>query len=323
MPAISIVIPVYNERESLGPLSEEIYTSLKDTIFSYEVIVVDDGSTDGSAEILEGLVQKHPWFRVITFRRNFGKSAALAAGFAHARGNIIVTLDGDLQDPPSEIPRFLAALEGEADLVVGWKSPRQDPLSKRLASRFFNQVARWMSGVSIHDFNCGFKAFRRQVVQDVALYGELHRYIPVFVARRGWRVAEIKVPHRPRRFGQSKYSINRVLRGFFDFLTVRFITTYLHRPLHFIGGIGLFFFLTGIAIECYMSALWFLGYRPIGNRPLFFLGIMTIIVGVQFLTLGLLGEHITHLLFKRETLYDIKAKDGFEDPENRNCDSSR
>jgi glycosyltransferase involved in cell wall biosynthesis len=315
MPAISIVVPVYNERESLEHLAEEIYTSLKEAILSYEVIVVDDGSTDGSTEILAKLVQKYPGFRVITFRRNFGKSAALAAGFAHASGKILVTIDGDLQDPPSEIPRFLDALEGETDLVVGWKSPRQDPLSKTLPSRFFNRVVRWMSGVSIHDFNCGFKAFRHQVAKDVSLYGELHRYMPVFAARRGWRVTEIKVPHRPRLFGQSKYSFKRVLRGFFDFLTVSFITIYIHRPLHFIGGIGLFFFLTGIAIECYMSALWFLGYRPIGNRPLFFLGILNILVGVQFLTLGLLGEHMTHLLFKQDAVYDIKAKDGFKDSE--------
>lgn len=310
---LSVVVPIYNERESLRPLFQEIYAALNGTDVAFEVVAVDDGSTDGSRELLIELAAKYPNFRGIAFRRNFGKAAALAAGFDHAQGKFIVTMDADGQDNPQEISRFLEALEQGSDLVVGWKFPRHDPFSKTLPSKLFNWATQRMSGVNLHDFNCGFKAYRRTVAQEMPLYGELFRFVPVFADKRGWRVNEIKVSHRSRRFGRSKFGADRMFRGFFDFLTVLFITKYLQRPLHFIGGIGVLFFVAGFAIECYMTVLWFLGDQPIGTRPLFFLGVLSIIVGFQLLTMGLLGELIIRLLHKNESNYSIETIFGIED----------
>lgn len=304
--AYSAVIPTYNEVESVTPLAEQLVAIFDDLGQPYEIIFIDDGSYDGTTEVLRALASDTPPIKLLRFRRNFGKAAALNAGFQKARGDIIFTLDADLQDEPSEIPRFLDALEqGSYDLVSGWKYPRLDPLSKTLPSKLFNAVTSWLGGVKLHDFNCGFKAYRRAVVQEVPVYGMLYRFIPVLAHWRGFRVGEIKVKHHPRRFGKSKYGFKRFARGFFDLLTVLFLTRYLGRPLHLFGWLGVFSFLTGTGISAYLTVLWFLGERPIGNRPLLTLGVLLIIVGVQFFTLGLLAQLLIHLMADHQANYSI------------------
>jgi glycosyltransferase involved in cell wall biosynthesis len=232
--------------------------------------------------------------RVVSFLRNFGKAAALAAGFERARGEVIVTMDADLQDDPAELPRFLEAIAGGAHLVSGWKKDRQDPFSRRAASKVFNTVTRALTGVKVHDMNCGFKAYRRQVISAVPLYGELHRFIPALAAARGFTVNEIIVRHHPRQHGRSRYGLERIPRGFFDLLTVLFLTSYARRPLHLFGGLGLMIGALGAIALAYLTGLWFLGEHPIGTRPLFLGGIMLLLLGAQLLSLGLVSELIAH-----------------------------
>lgn len=296
-PELSLVVPLVNEAESLQTLYREIIETLAalDLPGGAEIIFVDDGSTDASPTILRDLFAADARVQVIQFRRNFGKSAALAAGFAAARGEYIVTLDADLQDVPSAIPDLLAPLQrDETDLVSGWKMDRQDPLSKTLPSALFNRVVRAFSGVQLHDFNCGLKAYRREVLDEIQLYGELHRYIPLLAHFRGFRVAEVPVPHRPRRYGQSKFGMARFFRGFFDLLTVLFLTQYTRRPLHLFGLIGVVCFGLGSAISAYLAFSKLALGEPIGDRPLLTLGVLLIIVGSQFFVFGLLGEMIAH-----------------------------
>jgi glycosyltransferase involved in cell wall biosynthesis len=303
------VIPAYNEVESVGLLAEQVDSVLASLGRRYEILFVDDGSTDGTFAELTRAAQSIPCVRAIQLRRNFGKSAALTAGFREAEGEIILTMDADLQDAPEEIPSFLVALdEGDCDLVSGWKSPRQDPPSKTLPSRLFNLVTAQVSGLPLHDFNCGFKAYRRAVVDEVTIYGELYRYIPVLAHWRGFKVKEIKVRHNPRRFGRSKYGASRFFRGFVDLLTVLFLTRYTRRPLHLFGWIGILSFITGAIILGYLSALWFMGNRPIGDRPLLTLGVLLATLGIQFFSLGLLAEMLASMLIKRETNYSIRKK---------------
>jgi len=292
MATVSVVIPVLNEEASLRPLYEEIRTALEPLDLRYEVVFVDDGSTDASFAVIEELHAADPRVRAVQFRRNFGKSAALSAGFAMAQGDVVVTMDADLQDDSAEIPRFLAKLDEGYDLVSGWKYPRRDPWTKTWPSRLFNWTTALLSGVHLHDFNCGFKAYRREVTQEFDLYGELYRYIPVLAHWRGFRVTEIKVHHRPRRFGRSKYGAARFLRGFFDLLTVLFITQYTTRPLHLFGWAGLAAFGAGLLINLYLSLLWLQG-EPIGTRPLLTLGVLLLTTGVQFFSFGLLAEMLT------------------------------
>ncbi len=294
---LSVVVPLLNEAESLRPLHQEISTALSHLTLpgNAEIIFVDDGSTDGSFSVLRDLHEADPRVQAIQLRRNFGKSAALAAGFAAASGEYIITLDADLQDVPAEFPTLLAPLlSDDADLVSGWKSDRQDPLSKTLPSALFNRVVRVVSGVPLHDFNCGFKAYRREVVEEVPLYGEMHRYIPVLAHFRGFKVAEVRVPHRSRKFGHSKFGPGRFIRGFFDLLTVVFLTQYTRRPLHLFGLIGLLTFGLGFAIDAYLAFLKLVLGEPIGDRPLLTLGVLLMIVGSQFVVFGLLGEMIAH-----------------------------
>jgi glycosyltransferase involved in cell wall biosynthesis len=294
---VSVVVPLWDEAESLPQLYCEITAALDayDPEGGYEIIFVDDGSTDGSPRVLRELFERDRRVQVIQFRRNFGKSAALAAGFAAACGRAVVTLDADLQDVPAEIPALLAPIErDQADLVSGWKTERQDPLSKRLPSAIFNRVVRLVSGVPLHDVNCGFKAYRREVVEEVRLYGELHRYIPVLAHFRGFRVAEVRVPHRPRRHGRSKFGATRFFRGFFDLLTVVFLTQYTRRPLHLFGMLGAIIFALGFLIDAYLAVDKLVFGNPIGHRPLLTLGVLLIIVGSQFVVFGLLGEMIAH-----------------------------
>lgn len=297
VPALSIVVPLLDEAESLAQLHAEIVAALEGpvAIGGWELIFVDDGSTDDSPRVLHELFTRDERVQVIQFRRNFGKSAALSAGFAAARGTYVVTLDADLQDVPAEIPKLLGPLQrDEADLVSGWKTPRHDPPTKTLPSAVFNRVVRLLTGVRLHDINSGFKAYRREVLDELQLYGELHRYIPVLAHFRGYRVAEAPVRHRPRRFGRSKFGGMRFFRGFFDLLTVLFLTQYTRRPLHLFGWVGAITFSLGMAINAYLTFVKLALGEPIGHRPLLTLGVLLVIVGTQVVLFGLLGEMIAH-----------------------------
>ena len=305
---LSVVIPVYNEIESLPPLYEQLDKSLRGVKLNYEIIFVDDGSTDGSFGVIEKLAHD-PHVKAIQFRRNFGKAAALTVGFQEAEGEYILTMDADLQDDPQEIPRFLEEIEaGPFDLVSGWKYPRLDPVSKTFPSRIFNRVTSALGGVHLHDMNCGFKIYRRAVVQEIHFYGELYRYIPVLAHWKGFRIGEIKVRHHPRQFGRSKFGMSRFLRGFFDLLTVLFLTRYVRRPLHLFGMVGSTSFIAGLAISAHLTVLWFLGYRPIGDRPLLMLGVLLIIIGVQFFAIGLIAEMIISSQTSHQPGYSIRRR---------------
>lgn len=289
---LSVVIPVFNEADSVRQLHAELTKVLDDAGRAYEVVFIDDGSTDGTREILRAIARSDPRVAVACLRRNFGKALALSAGFQIARGSIVITMDGDLQDDPAEIPNFLRKLDEGYDLVSGWKYIRRDPLIKVMSSRVFNFFTRLVTRVCLHDFNCGFKAYRSEVTERLRIYGDLHRYIPVLADQLGFRVTEIKVQHHRRQHGKSKYRGSRYMRGFLDLLTVVFITRYHLRPLHFLGGIGLIFLASGSVTNTYLSVLWFMGQGPIGSRPLLFLGILLIIVGVQLVFSGLVAEMI-------------------------------
>jgi Glycosyltransferases involved in cell wall biogenesis len=289
---ISVVIPIYNEERSVALLYEELQAALDPLDDEWEAVYVDDGSTDGSFGALTRLHARTANVRVVRLRRNFGKAAALAAGFAQAQGDVVVTLDGDRQDDPAEIPRLLAKLDEGFDLVSGWKTHRRDPITRRVPSKIFNWVAGRMSGLRLHDMNCGLKAYRDEVVRGLVLYGELHRFIPVLAYERGYRVAELPVNHRPREHGRSRYGVERYLRGFLDLLTVSFMGRYRHRPLHLFGGLGLILGLVGFAVLAYLTAVKLSGHA-IGQRPLLTLGVLLVVVGLQFFSLGLIGEMIT------------------------------
>jgi glycosyltransferase involved in cell wall biosynthesis len=289
---LSVVVPVYNEERSVELLYDEVGSALDPLGRAWEIVYVDDGSIDGSFGALTRLHARAQNVRVVRLRRNFGKAAALAAGFAQADGEVIVTIDADGQDDPVEIPRLLAKLDEGFDLVSGWKTRRRDPWRRRLLSRVFNTVTGWISGVRLHDMNCGLKAYRADVVKGLALYGELHRFIPVLAYERGYRVAELPVNHRPREHGRSRYGLERYLRGFFDLITVTFMGRYRHRPLHLFGGLGLALGGIGFLVCLYLTVLWLSG-SAIGHRPLLTLGVLLVVVGMQFLSLGLIGEMIT------------------------------
>jgi glycosyltransferase involved in cell wall biosynthesis len=296
---LSLVIPVFNEADSLCPLVAEIDEALVVRGAPYEIVFVDDGSTDGSFAVMRGLAEARDDVRVVKLRRNFGKAAALSHGFAAARGDIIVTMDGDRQDDPAEIASLTAPLSEGFDLVSGWKQRRQDPLNKTLPSRFFNWTVRKASGIPLHDFNCGLKAYRREVTDTISIYGELHRYIPVVAAQAGFQVTEVKVNHRRRTAGRSKYGWQRYLRGYLDLLTVLFLGRYQHRPQHLFGGLGTLLILIGVLLELYLTVDKLVFGHPIGQRPLLLLGALLIIVGVQLLSLGLIGELIANSRARR------------------------
>jgi glycosyltransferase involved in cell wall biosynthesis len=283
-----------NEEASLRELHRAIRAAMDPLGLEWEVVFVDDGSTDSSMDILRGLHAENGNVTVLSFGRNLGKSAALAVGFREASGRAVITMDADLQDDPSEIPRMLAALEEGYDLVSGWKKERKDPLSKRLPSRVFNGVARAVTGLTLHDMNCGLKAYRAEVVKTIRIYGELHRYTPVLAHWAGFRVTEIPVRHHARRFGRTKYGVERFTRGFFDLITVLFLRRYVTRPLHLFGAIGALLFLGGFAIGVYLTVLKIMG-EAIGRRPLLTLGILLMVIGGQFVSVGLLGEMVANL----------------------------
>lgn len=294
-PRLSILIPVLNEEASLRPL----HTAIQETLAgeSYEIIFIDDGSTDRSRLILAEIALGDPRVRVVSFARNFGKSQALATGFRESRGEIVITLDADLQDDPTEIPKLIAGIDRGYDLVSGWKYHRRDPLDKIVPSRCFNWLTARLTGIRLHDFNCGFKAYRRQVVEQLQIYGELHRFIPALAYWQGFRVAEVPVLHHPRRFGVSKFGARRFLSGFFDLFTVLFLTRFRNKPLHLFGSIGGICLIIGLVINAYLTWIWLSG-QPIGTRPLLQLGVLLVVLGIQFGSIGLLAEMITRMAFR-------------------------
>ena len=289
---ISIVIPLLDEKESLRPLTQKIQATMEADGRPYEVIFVDDGSTDGSDRVLADLHESDAAVKVIHFRRNFGKSAAYSAAFERAVGRYVVTMDADLQDEPAEIPGLIAQVEEGYDLVSGWKKKRQDSLAKVLPSRFFNWATRLFYGIPIHDFNCGLKAYRAEVVKDIKIYGELHRYIPVLAHLEGYRIGERPVRHHPRRFGVTKYGWTRLLKGFLDLLTVMYLGRFMGRPLHLFGTVGVILALAGCAVNGYIASLWIRLGNIQHRYPLLFLGVLLTVLGVQFVCTGLIADMI-------------------------------
>ena len=290
-PEISIVIPIRNEAAALDELHRELTETLSATGRAYEIIVVDDGSTDGSFEILARLHAVDPRVRVIRFRRNFGQTAAFSAGFAYARGRIIVTSDGDLQNDPRDIPGMIAMLEQGSDIVCGWRKDRKDAwLSRRLPSMAANQLISMATGVRLHDYGCSLKAFRAEVIKPLKLYGEMHRFLPAIASDQGVAITEVVVNHRPRRHGASKYGIGRTVRVVLDLVTVKFLSSYATRPLQIFGLIGFGMALVGTLVTAYLAYLRLFGDQSIANRPLLLFGILLIFTGVQLVTLGLLAE---------------------------------
>jgi dolichol-phosphate mannosyltransferase len=289
---ISVVVPVRDEERTVEPLYDELAAALGELGEPWEVVYVDDGSRDGTQAALARLHESSSNVRVVRMRRNAGKAAALDAGFAVLEGDVVVTIDGDLQDDPAEIPRLLEKLDQGYDLVSGWKARRNDPFARRAFSRVFNSVTGWLSGVHLHDMNCGLKAMRAEVARNIDLYGELHRFVPVLAHDLGFRVAELPVNHRPREHGRSRYGFERYARGFLDLLTVSFMSRYRHRPLHLFGGLGLILGTIGMGILVYLTIEKLSG-EAIGKRPLLLLGVLLVVVGIQFLSLGLLSELVT------------------------------
>jgi glycosyltransferase involved in cell wall biosynthesis len=290
---LSVIVPVYEEAESLPELAEQIAAALDGAGLSFEVLLIDDGSRDGSWEVIEELHDRDPRFAGVRFRRNYGKSAALAAGFARARGRYTATVDADLQDDPAELPAMVARLEAGADLVSGWKRKRKDPLEKTIPSRFFNGVTRLASGIPLHDFNSGIKAYRTEVVKSVRVYGELHRYIPLLAKWEGYtRIEEQIVQHRPRQYGRTKFGLERYLRGFLDLITVLFLTRWARRPMVFFGGVGTVLFVIGFLVMAWLAFDKLILGASIGGRPLLIFGAVALLLGAQSFLAGLLGEMI-------------------------------
>lgn len=303
-PSISVVIPLLNEQPTL----KELYVRLVDVLPTigerYEMIFVDDGSGDGSVTTLQRLRALDPRVRFIRFRRNFGKSAALAAGFRAARYEVIMTMDADLQEMPEQLALLLAKLEEGFDLVSGWRYRRCDRLAKRIGSRIYNWATSVLTGVRLHDINCGFKCYRREVLDEVLVYGERHRYIPVLASYRGFRLSEVKIDHGPRVHGGSRYGIGRVFGGIFSLLTVILMTRYTNKPLHFFGLLGLTLLSIGSIIDIYLIGARLLFKEWLSNRPILIIGTLLIVVGVQFILFGLLGEMIA-FSYRREDDYSI------------------
>jgi glycosyltransferase involved in cell wall biosynthesis len=288
---LSVVIPVYNEEENIEPLIQEINAALEPLGKQYEVVVVDDGSQDNTFPTLAQLHRNERHLRVVRLKRNFGQTAALAAGLAHAEGEVVVMMDGDGQNDPADIPALLAELDRGADLVSGWRYSRHDPwLSRRLPSLIANRLISWTTRVKLHDYGCTLKAMRKEVAKNLKLYGEMHRFIPAIAYERGARVTELKIHHRPRLRGQSKYGITRILRVVLDLLTVKFLISYSTRPSHIFGAVGLITGGVGFLIAVYLSVQKLVYDLAIGGRPLLLLAILLIFIGFQFLTMGLLGE---------------------------------
>lgn len=309
-PQISFVVPFFNEQDSLAILYRELVTECETLAKSFEVLFVDDGSKDGGPDIIRGLIEADERVSMIGFRRNFGKSAALSAGFRHARGEIVFTLDADLQDDPAEIGKFLEALDGKVGCVSGWKQVRHDPLDKTLPSKLFNGAVNMVFGLKINDHNCGFKAYRREAIEELELYGELHRFVPALLSTRGFSVGQIPVNHRARQFGKSKFGAKRLIKGALDLMTVALTTRWGARPLHLFGLGGLALAAGGSIILIYLAALWTLGMGPIGDRPLLLLGMLMILSGGQLIGTGLLAELLLKRTVDEADKYSISERRG-------------
>ena len=319
---LSIVIPVFNEAESLEALHRELADVADSEGYELDMIFVDDGSTDQSWAVIRHLAAGDGRVRGLRFRRNFGKAAALSAGFGHARGELVMTLDADLQDDPHEIPRFLAAMQNNLDVVSGWKKVRHDPWHKVLPSRIFNALVSKVTGVKLHDHNCGMKCYRREIFDEVQLYGELHRFVPVLAASRGYRVGEIEINHRPRKFGRSKYGVGRFIKGFLDLLTVKFLTGFGQRPQHILGSIGLVSFVVGALMLMYLAGYWIISRLDLGievihlsGRPILLYSIALLLIGGQFMSIGFLAELFIAYHGPRIKYYSICERAGEEKDE--------
>jgi glycosyltransferase involved in cell wall biosynthesis len=310
-PAVTLVVPGVNEAESLPLLAAQIEEALPDT--PYELIFVDDGSTDDSWQVINDLNAADPAVRGVRLRSNFGKAMALAAGFERARADIIVMMDADLQDDPADLPKLLEKIDAGLDVVVGWKVERRDPLNRRIFSFIFNKTVGLVTGVHLHDMNCGFKAYRREVLDSIPIYGDLFRFIPVLASWQGFDVGEVPVNHRARQFGRSRYGLERILRGFFDLLSVSFLTKYSRKPMHLFGLLGLIFTALGVLICGYLAVLWFSG-EGIGTRPLLLLGVLLILVGAQSFSIGLLGEFMTFQYHRKDARESLPVRESIGDP---------
>jgi len=312
---LSIVIPVYNERESLETLFHELDNVAQQRGYELDIVFIDDGSTDGSWQEIRRLAERDSRVRGLRFRRNFGKAAALSAGFKNARGDLVMTLDADLQDDPREIPRFLAAMSEQLDVVSGWKQVRHDPWHKVIPSRIFNAMVSWLTGVRLHDHNCGMKCYRRDVLREVRLYGELHRFVPVLAAARGFAVGELTIAHRPRKFGYSKYGLRRFVKGFLDLLTVKFLTGFGQRPQHVLGALGLLSFAIGVAGLIYLTVYWVIAqlnpewhWAPLHERPAVIYSMGAMLLGAQLMSIGFLAEMITAYQFREADTYSVAER---------------
>jgi glycosyltransferase involved in cell wall biosynthesis len=315
---LSAVIPVFNEEESLPALQAELMEVAASGGYDLEIIFIDDGSKDGSWRTIERLAKEDSRVRGIRFRRNFGKAAALSAGFEEARGEFVFTLDADLQDDPHEIPRFLAAIDEHGlDVVSGWKKVRRDPWHKVGPSRIFNWLVGVLTGVRLHDHNCGFKCYRREVLGEVRIYGDLHRFVPVLAAARGWEIGEIVVNHRPRKFGHSKYGVGRIIRGFLDLLTVYFLTGFNQRPQHLLGTLGILSFTVGLIGLVYLAGYWVVdklmpdwNLEDLHNRPAMLYSLGALLLGAQFISMGFLAELLTSYLGRDVKTYSVRSRVG-------------
>ena len=309
-PAVTLVVPGLNEAESLPLLAAQIKEALPDT--PYELIFVDDGSTDDSWQVINDLNGADPAVRGVRLRSNFGKAMALAAGFECARADIIVMMDADLQDDPADLPKLLEKIDAGLDVVVGWKVERRDPLNRRIFSFIFNKTVGLVTGVHLHDMNCGFKAYRSEVLDAIPIYGDLFRFIPVLASWQGFRVSEVPVNHRARQFGRSRYGLERILRGFFDLLSVSFLTKYSRKPMHLFGLLGLLFSGIVVLICGYLAVLWFSG-EGIGTRPLLLLGVLLILVGAQSFSIGLLGEFMAFQYQRKDARESLPVRESIGD----------
>ena len=309
-PSVSVVVPGLNEAESLPLLAEQIKAAMGEQ--TYEVIFVDDGSTDNTWDVICELNAADPAIRGVRLRSNFGKAMALNAGFDRARADIVVMMDADLQDDPADLPRMLEKLDDGLDVVVGWKVERHDPLNRRVFSKVFNTTVGVVTGVHLHDMNCGFKVYRKEVLDSIPIYGDLFRFIPVLAAWQGFKVGESPVNHRARQFGRSRYGLERILRGFFDLLSVSFLTRYSRKPMHLFGLLGLLFSALGVLICGYLAVLWFAG-EAIGARPLLLLGVLLILVGAQSFSIGLLGEFMTFQYHRKDARERLPVRESVGD----------
>lgn len=312
MTHLTVVVPVFNEWESLEELHRQLHATAAAHDYRLRIVMVDDGSTDNTWQVISQLAADDPAVLGIRFRRNFGKAAALTAGFDVAEDPYVVTMDGDLQDDPAELPLLLAKLQQGADVVSGWKVDRQDPWHKTMPSKVFNRLVGWLTEVRLHDHNCGFKIYRREVFNEVRIYGELHRFVPVLAAARGFKVAEVPVNHRARQHGKSKYGLMRIMKGLLDLFTVKFITGFGQRPQHLLGATGLIAFLFGTVLLVYLAVLWCVSRLPGGMEPIhlhqtavLYYALASFLIGGQFLSVGLLGEMITAFLIRKVDLFSI------------------